>query len=218
LLLSEKPNKVFIWGVIVMEDEVENLEETDREDDQEDSKVVADTKEESFINKIKLKKILIKVEKAVGVIVILFILGYTPFIIYGVIQEKDKIVIDDNIHKFPKVIKSIEKGIFRTKEFNITLDATPEDDKSIIVKTEIYLAYKKDHLDLKEELENRKKELEDRIQLIISSKDLYDINSADKREYALKKELINEVNSLLDKGKVEDLYFTNFFFTQIKKL
>ncbi len=192
-----------------MADKIENIEE-----EQEDSK-----KEKTFYIKAKILKILKTVEKVVGIIVILFILLYTPFLIYGIMQKESKVIIqDEDIHKFPKMLKFSEKSVFKTKEFNMTLDIAPKDDKSVIVKTEIYLAYKKDHSDLGEELEDRKKELEDRIQLIISSKNLYDINSADKREYGLKKELINEINSLLEKGVIEDIYFTNFFFIEVKKL
>ncbi len=94
--------------------------------------------------------------------------------------------------------------------FTVTLDKTDDNAKTTMVTTELVLAYPPDSNEIASELNERKEQLSDALQSVISRKRYDDINSADERETELKLELIDTVNrNLINKGIV-DIFITKF--------
>ena len=75
------------------------------------------------------------------------------------------------------------------------------------LKTKIELEYTNESL--REQLKARMPQIKDSIILILSSKSLEDVQGVDGK-IALRNELIIKINQLLYKGKIRNLYFTEF--------
>ncbi|GMT50279.1 MAG: hypothetical protein IEMM0008_1818 [bacterium] len=200
------------------EENIEN-EESEAGDEQNKPPSKADLerirKRKNFFNTIEVIVVL-----AISLGVILFV----PGMIFQA-KEKDnqtrlKKIFDDDIFTIPKSLKPAALVAYKfpsprkeeDKEFEIWLN-----DLSTIIKLSLYLAYDENNSSLAEELKDRNVEIIDKVQLIIAAKNYDDLNTANKREFNLKKELINEINSLLIEGKIKDLYFTQFFISRIKR-
>lgn len=85
----------------------------------------------------------------------------------------------------------------------------PTGTNPVFVQMEMALAYEQNNLLLQNELLNRKYEMRDKIITLISSKTYEDINTPDKIQ-GLKKEIKNQVNTLLINGLIEDIYLIDF--------
>jgi len=85
----------------------------------------------------------------------------------------------------------------------------PTGTNPVFVQMEMALAYEQSNLLLQNELLNRKYEMRDKIITLISSKTYEDINTPDKIQ-GLKKEIKNQVNTLLINGLIEDIYLIDF--------
>ncbi|MDH5680894.1 MAG: flagellar basal body-associated FliL family protein [Spirochaetota bacterium] len=172
--------------------------------------------------------ILAKVLKTVFVIALIFSIFYVPYLIVRNKDEKVKLthknILEEDVYAFPKPQKKKALASFKfptlreseEKEFKIKLD-----DMKTIVTLKLFLGYDEQNQELKEELDKRLLEIIDKINFIIGNKSYRDINTIEKREINLKKELINEINSILyskdrKENKIEDLYFTQFFITRLK--
>ncbi len=157
---------------------------------------------------------------AISLGVILFI----PGMIFQAKEESNqtrfKKIFDDDIFTVATPLKPTALRAYKfpslrekeDKEFEVWLN-----DLSTVIKLSLYLAYDEDNSSLAEELNDRNIEIIDKVQLIIAAKNYDDLNTANKREFNLKKELINEINSLLIEGKIKDLYFTQFYISQIRR-
>ena len=75
------------------------------------------------------------------------------------------------------------------------------------LKTKIELEYTNESL--REQLKARMPQIKDSILLILSGKSLEDVQDVDGK-IALRNELIIKINQLLYKGKIRNLYFTEF--------
>ncbi len=191
-----------------IEDEESDLEEQETE---EVEQPVEEVDENAIERKERIKEFLRKVEKDFVVLICIFIVVYAPYLIFKVIDKQKEIPADPYIYSISKKIDNVKKAVYSIDEFKLKLDGL-----AWMIRAQVSMAYDKTNEELAEELEERRLELADKIISIISSKSYYDIDSADKRQFGLKKELINEINSLLDKGNVEDLYYIKFLVTEIK--
>lgn len=99
-------------------------------------------------------------------------------------------------------------------QFVVTLDRTDESQRTTSVTVDLVLAYPPNNQAVDTELNNRRAQIADHIQSVISRKRYEDINRADKRQTILKYELINEINSLLTNKGVVDIYITKFEITR----
>jgi len=205
-------------------------EDVIEDEDQDLDEVPEEPKEKKKPSKAKkvIFNIIGKVLKIAFVITLIFSIFYVPYIIVKDQDEKVKLVnkniLEEDIYSFPRAKKKKALASFKfptlrereEKEFKIKLD-----DMKTIVTVKLFLGYDMQNEDLKKELDKRLLEIIDKINFIIGTKSYRDINTAEKREINLKKELINEINSILynrDKkeNKIEDLYFTQFFITRLK--
>lgn len=132
----------------------------------------------------------------VTMIIVLDVRGDSP---------EDRSIVDPEIKVKPPIW-----GVQRLDQFSINLDKTDDSDKTYIVTAVLVLAYPKDREEIAQELNERKEQISDAIQSVISRKRFEDINSADKRQNTLKEELKYEVNrNLINKGIV-DIFITKF--------
>lgn len=82
------------------------------------------------------------------------------------------------------------------------------DKSSGFLKTKIYIGYdgeSKDHKELPAELEEKKPMMRDAVNAILRSKKTEDFDGT--KDAQLKKEIKDKINTLLTKGKIEDVYF-----------
>lgn len=85
-------------------------------------------------------------------------------------------------------------------------------DKARYLKLAVTISYNEKNSKLGEEITAKQVEITDKIRYILSSKEAEDFTSSN--ESKLKKELIEGVNSLLDKGEIENIYFPGSFLIQ----
>ncbi len=201
------------------QEDIENEENNEVEEVQDKPLSQADLekkrKRKNFYNTIEVTVVL-----AISIAAILYI----PGMVFEAKEQNDqarlKKVFDDDIFTLPTPLKPMALGVYKfpslrekeDKEFEIWLN-----DLSTIIKLSFYIAFDEENSSLADELADRNIEIIDKVQLIIASKTYHDINTAEKREFDLKKELINEINSLLTEGKIKDLYFTQFYINRIKR-
>jgi len=200
-----------------------DIKDDDIDEQEEQNKEKKEAKKKSKIGK-GLQKTFSQIEKPL--IVILALIVISPLIAYFLtsrkldkINKEKKMHVKDDVFSFPEEKKNAPQSIIRffstgsrKKEFKIKLD-----DLSTIITAEIFLAYNQNNRELTEEIDKRKYEIYDRINLIISSKTYYDLNTASARDNHIKKELINEINSFLETGKITDIYFGQFYVSRMHK-
>lgn len=80
------------------------------------------------------------------------------------------------------------------------------------LKTTVYISYDEENSDLGEEVTNKQVEIQDKITYYLQSRKAEDFESDNVSD--LKKDLIKEVNSVLTKGKVVNVYFPNGLLVQ----
>jgi flagellar FliL protein len=85
----------------------------------------------------------------------------------------------------------------------------PTGTNPVFIQIELALAYEQNNIKLQTELLSRRFEIRDKIITLISSKTYEDINTPDKSQ-SLKKEIKNQVNTLLINGLIEDVYIIDF--------
>lgn len=85
----------------------------------------------------------------------------------------------------------------------------PTGTNPVFLRVEMALAYEKMNEKLQAELTERKFEIRDKVITLISSKTHEDVNSPEKIEL-LKKEIKNQINTLLINGLIEDVYILEF--------
>ena len=73
------------------------------------------------------------------------------------------------------------------------------------LKTTVYIYYDKENKDIAEEITNKTIEIQDKTSLYLKSKTAEDFDAS--KEETLKKELSSEINSILNKGEIENVYF-----------
>ncbi|OHD11954.1 MAG: hypothetical protein A2Y41_05150 [Spirochaetes bacterium GWB1_36_13] len=78
-----------------------------------------------------------------------------------------------------------------------------------ILQLEIALAYEKNNVKLQTELLDRKLQIRDKIITLLSSKTYEDLNTPDKIA-DLKKQIKNQINTLLMEGIIEEIYVSSF--------
>jgi flagellar basal body-associated protein FliL len=108
-----------------------------------------------------------------------------------------------------KVVKTDK--VLNPKSFSLGEDFLvniKSEKSSGFLKTKIYIGYDgelKEHEDLPAELEEKKPMLRDSVNSILRSKKPEDFDGT--KDEQLKKEIKDKINTLLTKGKVEDVYF-----------
>lgn len=85
-------------------------------------------------------------------------------------------------------------------------------DKARYLKLAVTISYNEKNSKLGEEITAKQVEITDKIRYILSSQKAEDYTSAN--ETKLKKKLIEGINSLLDKGEIENIYFPGSFLIQ----
>lgn len=80
------------------------------------------------------------------------------------------------------------------------------------LKTTVYISYNEKNSDLGEEITNKQVEIQDKITYYLQSKKAEDFESDNIND--LKRDLIKEVNSVLTKGKIVNVYFPNGLLVQ----
>jgi len=99
----------------------------------------------------------------------------------------------------------------KLKSFRVNLDAVDETNAQVFVQCEISLAFDDTtNKELTTELTSRDDQIRSRINSLISSKTVDEINTSFKRENYLAREILNEINSLLTKGQIKEVYITQF--------
>ena len=85
----------------------------------------------------------------------------------------------------------------------------PTGANPVFIQIELAMAYEQNNIQLQTELLSRKFEIRDKIITLISSKTYEDINTPDKIQ-SLKKEIQNQINTLLIAGLIEDVYVIEY--------
>ncbi|HEO65142.1 MAG TPA: flagellar basal body-associated FliL family protein [Spirochaetes bacterium] len=201
------------------EEDIENEENNEDKGDQDKPLSQGDLEK-----KRKLKNFFNAIEVTIVLAISLAAILFIPGMVFQAKEENSKVrlkkIFDEDIFTLPTPLKPVILDVYKfpnvrqneDKEFEIWLN-----DLSTVVKLSFYMAFDEGDSSLADELADRNIEIIDRVQLIIASKTYQDINTAEKREFNLKKELINEINSLLIEGKIKDLYFTEFYMNRIKR-
>lgn len=78
-------------------------------------------------------------------------------------------------------------------------------DSSSFVKTGVYLSYDESNSDLGDEITNKTVEIQDKTTFFLKSRKIEDFDASNEAQ--LKEELIESINSVLEKGKIENVYF-----------
>lgn len=107
------------------------------------------------------------------------------------------------------------KGVYPLKEFKLPLDKNEDESVMTIVQVNLALAYEKDNQQVLDDIIARKAQIEDKIQYVISSKKYDEINSAEKREKDLKRDLLYHLNNLMSEESILDVYFSNFVISRV---
>ncbi len=195
------------------EEEIQGKQKDNGEDDAEEKP------------KRDFSKIINIIEKVIFVLIVIGIIITVPLYLIDFKTKKDVInqnsLISQDVYIFPKPKKQEPYGIFRfpserqneEKEFQVVLS-----DLQTLIKFSFYIAVADNTSDVIEEITKRQKEILDKVLYIISTKTYEDVNTIDKREFNLKKEIINEINSILNQGKAKDIYFSLFMVTKQKKI
>ncbi len=103
---------------------------------------------------------------------------------------------------------------FKLDKFRVNLD-DPKNTKQVVVNTEIVLGFDGKDKKLNDELIYRREQITDKVQYVIAKKRLQDIDTARKREEYLKQEILEVVNSLLERKGVLNVYFLEFVISQL---
>ena len=104
-----------------------------------------------------------------------------------------------------KTDKVLNPKTFSLDEFLVNLKS---ERSSGYLKTNIYIGYDgelKEHAELPAELEEKKAILRDAVNSILRSKKPEDFDGT--KDEQLKKEIKDKINTVLFKGKIEDIYF-----------
>ncbi|KPJ86576.1 MAG: hypothetical protein AMS17_11910 [Spirochaetes bacterium DG_61] len=89
---------------------------------------------------------------------------------------------------------------------------TSDTDEPHFLKVAIQLGYDEGNIELQTELNKRRPELRDIVISVVGAKRYNDLNTQDKRE-ALKTELVNRINAILEVDKIKKIVFTEFVLT-----
>lgn len=85
-------------------------------------------------------------------------------------------------------------------------------DSGKYLKTTVYLSYDEDNSDLGDEITNKQVEIQDKVTYFLQSQKSEDFESNKVED--LKRDLIKEINSVLTKGKIVNVYFPNGLLVQ----
>ncbi|MFD3157473.1 flagellar basal body-associated protein FliL [Haloimpatiens sp. FM7330] len=96
-----------------------------------------------------------------------------------------------------------DKNSYQLGDFLVNLC---DDDSRRYLKVDIYLGYPKSNKKLGEELETKKPIISDIVNLHLRSKKSSEVNNT-KNIQALKKQLIDKINTQLVDGQITDVYF-----------
>lgn len=93
-------------------------------------------------------------------------------------------------------------------QFKLSLN-DPTGTNPVFLQFEMAIGYEKNNIKLQTELSDRKFEMRDKILALLASKTYEDVNTPDKIQ-TLKKEIKNQINTLLIHGLVEEVYIIEF--------
>lgn len=92
--------------------------------------------------------------------------------------------------------------------FKLSLN-DPTGTNTVFLMFEMAIGYEKNNIKLQTELSDRKFEMRDKILTLLASKTYEDLNTPDKVQ-TLKKEIKNQINTLLLNGLIEEIYIIEF--------
>lgn len=136
----------------------------------------------------------------VGVIVLLALVAGAVFLGYFVASKN----VPTNTVVTGGQQEKVKEFSFEVKEFIVNLK---DDNKEKFLKIKVYLGGDAENKKLKPELESYKPQIEDSINKILRSKISTDFTA--EGEAQLKNEIKTSINSLLTKGQVTNVYFTD---------
>lgn len=152
-----------------------------------------------------------------------FVLVYLPSWILDHLdskkQQEKSVLYSDFVYKFP----STKEDKTRWSTFRFPSERESEDrlfkfrldGLDTQVNFRVVLAYEPGNERLLAELDRRIIQIIDQIESTIASKNYEEINSIEEREFYLKAELINEINSFLREGTIQNIFFTQFFLSRL---
>lgn len=148
-------------------------------------------------------------KKTFVMIAIVFLLlmigtGIAFFVLWGKVSESKKNPVTSHEAVTENTLPTGKKKVFPLKTFVVNL-ADPGGKRYLRVKIVLEL----NHVDLASEIEENLPQVNDKILMILPSKTFNAIKTFEGK-MALKKEIMNGLNSLLKEGKVSNLYFEEF--------
>lgn len=138
----------------------------------------------------------------VGVIVLLALVAGAVFV--GYLVASKNVPTSAGVSSNTSQQVKIEEFSFEVKEFIVNLK---DENKDKFLKIKVYLGGDSENKKLKAELESYKPQIEDSINKILRSKVSTDFTV--EGEAQLKNEIKTSINSLLVKGQVTNVYFTD---------
>jgi len=181
--------------------EEEKVEVQPAEEEEEEVAASDEEAKPGFFTAIKAKlgKILLYLLGAI--IVILISVGASYYVSSHVNKKKIK-EIGGKIHiPPPPPYNTLNMGEF-------TINIPGDDEEPHFIRVSIVLAYPERKLELQSELGKRRDQIQDKINMIISRKTKKELDKAEGKEN-LKIELKEQINQLLQSGKIMEVYFKN---------
>lgn len=180
-------------------------EDIDRLDEDEEEGSESPQEKKGF------SKILVKilVFAAFGIVAIILIVLINYIMIKSMTKPKTE-VVDTRSYDPSFRPRTAPLMTRKLQPFRVNLDVTDEASSQVFVQCEISLAYDGTNTALTNELVTRDDQIRSRINSIIASKRYDEINTSFKRESYLSREILNEINSILISGRIQDIYITQF--------
>ncbi len=174
------------------EEEKVGVEEDEEEIIEEEAKPGIAT----FI-KTKLSKIL---GYLIGAILIILICVGISFMVSRHVNK-------DRIREIGGKIQIPPPAPYETIDFGeFTMNIHGDDEEPHFVRVNIVLAYGERHLTLAAEISKRRPQIKDIINMVLSRKNMSDLDTPEGKRN-LKIEIREEINQVLQAGKIKDVYF-----------
>lgn len=152
-----------------------------------------------------LVKLLMMIAAGLVAMILMVVIAYIVFNVMDTKRTgtKGKAVLRSQVEK-----RKPPRLTMPLKAFKLNL-SDPTGTNPVFIQVEMALAYEQNNEKLQNELIERKFEIRDKVITLISSKTYEDVNTPDKIE-DLKKEIKNQINTLMINGLIEDVYLLEF--------
>ena len=176
-------------------------EKPEVEEEEEEEEVTEEEEKPGFFTTLKTKLGRILAFVIGAIIVILISVGAAYWVSIRVNKERIR-EIGGKIHiPPPNPYATMELGEF-------TINIPGEDEEPHFIRVKVFIAYQERKLALQAELARRRIQIKDKINMIISRKTKKELDTLDGKSN-LKVEIKDQINQLLQNGKIMDIYFEN---------